>query len=165
MPDSTPLRRLFSRNREYRLHWLTSDLALSRQPAPADWQLLQREGLAAAFDLRAEASSADEASSVGIDYLRLPVIEGEAPALNALLAFTSVIACRIGRGDRVVVFCREGRGRSALVACLTLVRLGLPLDGAYRILKQARPEAQLNDAQLARLEEAAAAIRPRRLSA
>jgi protein-tyrosine phosphatase len=87
------------------------------------------------------------AQTQGLRYLRLPLDEGSAPDIDQLRLVTSWILERISGDGPVLIHCREGRGRSAMVACATLVRLGIPVFDAYQTLRRARPDVALNDAQ------------------
>lgn len=139
----------FSRNRRsHPLYWLTSDLAISPAPTPADWPSIHDAGVRSVVDLRSEMP--DNATIVerhGLNYLRWPIEEHAAPSEAELRLVTDWILNRIESGGPVLVHCREGRGRSALVACATLVRLGLPLPNAYQALRRVRPQTSLSDEQ------------------
>jgi protein tyrosine phosphatase (PTP) superfamily phosphohydrolase (DUF442 family) len=143
------LRRLLGRKpSKHRLYWLTSDLAIAGEPGDTELAALRAAGVRAVVDLRAEAP--DRGASVAaydLRYLRLPVVEGEAPGTDELRLLTSWIVERIQSDGPVLVHCREGRGRSAMVACAALVSLGLPLFNAYQALSRARPDVALNGAQ------------------
>ena len=129
--------------------WLTDDLALRPAPGDGDWTAIRQAGIRAVVDLRAEA--ADNTAIVtevyDLRYLRLPIAEYEAPGDSELRLVTDWITERISAHEPVMVHCREGRGRSALVACATLIRLGLPTRDAYRMLLRARPQASLSKPQ------------------
>ena len=84
--------------------------------------------------------------------MRAPIADGAAPSINELFEITGwVTALILGEGP-VLVFCREGRGRSAMVAVACLMRLGLPLPGAYSILMRSRPTALITAKQMQALE-------------
>ncbi len=131
-----------------RLYWVTSDLAISAAPADGDWPAVQAAGLRAVVDLRDEApDNASTVSAQGLRYLRLPVVEGDAPSPEELASVVDWVMERIAAAEPVLVHCREGKGRSALVACAFLVRLGLPPFEAYQALRRVRPEAAFSQSQ------------------
>jgi protein-tyrosine phosphatase len=144
------LRRLLPRRRPagHRLYWLTSDIAVSREPGPQHWADIRAAGIRAVVDVRAETEgSADLAHANGLQYLRAPIDEGLAPTTQELSLVTDWILARIGNDGPVLVHCREGRGRSPLVACAALVKLGIPPFEAYQALRRARPEVALSPEQ------------------
>ncbi|MPZ49297.1 MAG: hypothetical protein GEU75_08355 [Dehalococcoidia bacterium] len=143
------LSKFFRRERAgHRLYWLTTDIAIAREPADADLPGLHAAGVRGILDLRAEMPERSElASAAGLRYLRVPVVEGDAPTPAELRLATGWVKDRIAAEGPVLVHCREGRGRSAMVACATLVGLGIPLFDAYQALRRARPDVALNDVQ------------------
>ena len=144
------LRRLvpFRRRKRHQLYWLTSDIAVSREPRLEDWSEIHAAGVRAVVDLRSETEdNAAVVQSHALLYLRAPIDEGAAPTPQQLSLVTDWILTRIAEGGPVLVHCREGRGRSPLVACAALVRLGIPPFEAYQALRRARPEVALSDEQ------------------
>ena len=146
------INRLLNGRTEHPLHWLTSDIAVAPAPRPEAWRSVVTAGVRSVVDLREERDDTEAAGKQGLTYLRLPVREGYAPNEAEMMLLTNWIAERIERDGPVLVCCREGRGRSALVACATLLHLGLPLAEAYQLLRRRRPEASLNDLQIGALE-------------
>lgn len=143
------LRRLLPRRRRkaHRLYWLTSDIAVSREPGPDHWAEIHTAGVRAVVDLRSETEdNAELVHRHGFQYLRAPIDEGSAPTPQELSLVTDWILTRIADGP-VLVHCREGRGRSPLVACAALVKLGIPPFEAYQALRRARPEVALSAEQ------------------
>ena len=142
----------FAAEPEDHVYWLTHDLALCAEPAREDWPTLYEAGFRCVLDLRAEAeSNAELVESHGLKYLRVPVIDEEPPGDSAMRLITSWIIEQIGSTGPVLVHCRQGRGRSAMVVCAVLVKLGLPLQDAYRTLRHARHDVLFSDAQTAAL--------------
>jgi protein-tyrosine phosphatase len=143
------LRRILSnRRRGLDLYWLTSDIAVSREPELAEWADVVRAGIHSVVDLRAEQpDNALEVQGHGLRYLRLPITDGGAPSDQQLALVTDWIVERIGADGPVLIHCREGRGRSPLVACAALVKLGMPAFEAYQVLRRARPQVALSGEQ------------------
>src|SRR4051794_5180218 len=106
------------------LYWLTSDIAVSREPAVDEWRAVREAGVRCVVDLRAEQEdNGVVVQQAGMRYLRLPIDEGGAPTEQELELVTDWIVERIASEGPVLVHCREGRGRSPLVACAALVKL------------------------------------------
>jgi protein-tyrosine phosphatase len=141
---------LFWKSRsEVRLHWITEDLALSRQPGPEDWPSLKEQGIRSVVDLRHESEgNSGKAEELEMAYLRLPIVEGCGASPEDLESVAAWIDERTRSDGPVLVHCREGRGRSAMVALASLVRMGLPLQEAYRLTLKAQPAVALNAEQL-----------------
>ena len=138
---------LFLRKPKYRLYWLTTDLAISREPRPGDFVEIEAASIKAIVDLREQTGEVLPASSY--QYIHLPVEEGASPGAAELALLVDWIVERIrNRQGPVLIHCREGRGRSALVACATVVALGFPLAEAYHMLRRVRKDAALGSSQL-----------------
>ncbi|HLF76327.1 MAG TPA: dual specificity protein phosphatase family protein [Dehalococcoidia bacterium] len=140
--------------------WLTTDLAIASAPKDHEWQAVKDSGIRAVLDLRAEGydHSLLAEGTHGLRYLRLPVMEYEAPSDAELRLVTDWAVERMGAGEPVLVHCREGRGRSAMVACAILIRLGVPLKEAYQMLVNARPHVSLSKSQEALLQHFAETV-------
>ena len=140
---------MFSRRRKpHRIHWITDDIAIAAEPSSTDWPALRLAGVRCVVDLRQEApDNAFVVGAVGLGYLRVPIVEGEAPTQDDLRLVTSWIDEHLSSDGPVLIHCREGRGRSATVAIAALVNLGMPLFEAYRMTLRVRPETAINDAQ------------------
>lgn len=130
------------------LSWLTGGLAISPEPDPMQWPAIYRAGLRCVLDLRAESpGDRENIEAAGLRYLRVPVKEGAAPAPDSLRLLTDWIAGRMGEDGAVLVLCRTGRGRSAMVACASLVKLGVPPPDAFKLLRRARVDVDLSGEQ------------------
>jgi protein tyrosine phosphatase (PTP) superfamily phosphohydrolase (DUF442 family) len=138
----------FWRRRRLRLHWITDDVAISREPVDEDWRSVREQGIRCVVDLREEAG--DNAPAVGLYelcYLRAPIREGGGASTDELRRTTAWIEEHLGEHGPVLVHCREGRGRSPMVVIAWLVRFGLPLREAYKITARGQPALALNIAQ------------------
>ena len=130
------------------LRWVTDDIAIARQPTDSDWPSIRDQGIRCVVDLREEARDNFEAvEQCELCYLRAPVREGEAMSTEELRLTTAWIEKHLDEHGPVLVHCREGRGRSPMVVIASLVRLGLPLNEAYKITARAQPAVALNSQQ------------------
>lgn len=150
------------RGKRLRLHWVTDDIAIARQPVADEWLTLRSEGVRCVVDLRAEApDNAAEVEQHGFCYLRVPIVEGDAATADELETLTGWIDEHLREHGPVLVHCREGRGRSPMVVLASLVRMGIPLAEGYRLVKRAQPAVALNsdqEATLAHFSEVQAGI-------
>jgi protein-tyrosine phosphatase len=149
------LRRILPARRRmsHRVYWLTSDLAVSKEPGVDDWAGISAAGIRCIVDLQAEKEDkAVLVRSHGLQYMRLPIGEGSTPTELEMARVTDWIIERIAENGPVLVHCREGRGRSPLVACAALVKLGIPPSEAYKIVRRAKADVVLTDQQVAMLE-------------
>ncbi len=140
------------RPKQHRIFWITDDIAISAEPSNSDWPALRLAGVRCVIDLREETpDNAGAVDAVGLGYLRLPIVEGEAPSQDELRLATGWIDEHLTSDGPVLIHCREGRGRSATVAIAALVSMGMPLFEAFRLTLRVRPETAINDAQQAAL--------------
>jgi protein-tyrosine phosphatase len=141
------------------LYWITNDLAVSRAPRIEEWPEVLEAGISCVFDLRAEAATDPQVlERYNLAHIHVPIAEGAAPVDADLEALTQAVINAVENGRRVLLHCREGRGRSPLVACATLVRQGLPLPEAFRVLRTARPDVALSDDQALALQRYSANV-------
>src|SRR5688572_24536879 len=131
------LRSRFRHAEKLEISWLTSDLAVSRAPFSYEWPLLERSGIRSVLDVREASVQGEPPEAETMTYFRIPIEEYGAPTLEAIEHATEWVAARIVEGP-VLIHCREGIGRSPLIACASLVRLGLPLADAFEILHRGR---------------------------
>ena len=136
------------RRKQNRIYWITDDIAISAEPTNEDWPDLRIAGVRCVVDLREEApDNAGVVGAAGLGYLRLPIVEGEAPTQDELRLATGWIDEHLSSDGPVLIHCREGRGRSATVAIASLVSMGMPLFEAFRLTLRVRPQTSINDAQ------------------
>lgn len=86
----------------------------------------------------------DAARRAGLNWLHLPIRDGEVPDTRFDKLWPDVAASllrELGAGQRVVIHCRGGLGRTGLVSGMLLVELGeIPGKALYRVRKS-RPGA------------------------
>lgn len=102
---------------------LTSDRETARK-SPEYWEAVKGRAISWQ-DLRFEIS----------DY-------GVPEDSGAFVALIDLIAEKLSRGERLLVHCAAGIGRTGTVACAILVRLGVGLDEAVRIVGEAGSYAE-----------------------
>jgi protein-tyrosine phosphatase len=78
--------------------------------------------------------TAEAAASVGLEYIAFPVADGGIPREEAakVIALAGRLAAHVRGGRFVVTQCFGGIGRSTLLACTTLVLLGIAPGDALR---------------------------------
>lgn len=149
------------RGKQLQLHWITDDIAISRQPVGQEWASLREQGVSCVVDLQAEApDNTRDVAEHELCYLRLPIVEGDVAEQTELEQVTAWIDEHAEQHGSVLVHCREGRGRSPMVVLAYLVRLGYPLPEAYRLMTRAHSRVAINAAQqeaLVRFAEARSA--------
>jgi len=70
-----------------------------------------------------------------------PIADLHAPPVHEALPFVDDLACRLRRGDDLLVHCGAGIGRAGTIAACILVRLGAPVVDALAIVAANRPMA------------------------
>lgn len=70
-----------------------------------------------------------------------PIPDLHAPAVDDFAALVESLYARVAAGETIVVNCGAGIGRAGTVAAGLLVRDGVALDDALRILRASRPMA------------------------
>lgn len=78
-------------------------------------------------------------------YVYFPIFDEDLPNLNKLHGVASLCASLVAAEHRVLSHCGMGFNRSALVAGLTLHKLGMPGSEVVTRLRTRRPGALFND--------------------
>ncbi|RSZ57429.1 serine/threonine protein phosphatase [Massilia atriviolacea] len=134
--------------------WFTRAIAARAEVVPGVWigRVPGREALGgmAVLDLTAEFHAAPQRRA---HYDSVPMLDLRAPSTAQLDAAVDALE-RLHAKAPVLVHCALGYSRSALVIAAWLLRRGLAADAAQAlsILRRARPQVALNQAQLALLE-------------
>lgn len=116
---------------------------------PEDFGRLAKAGVTHIIDLREEAL-VDQVllRRFGIIRQHVPVPNQAAPSMDQLREVADLV--EPGKKDAsVYVHCSGGFGRAATMAVGLLVYQGISVNDAIRQVRQARPEIQLNEVQLA----------------
>ena len=79
-------------------------------------------------------STAATAAALGVDFVAFPIADGGIPREEAakVIGLAGRLAAHVRDGRFVVTQCFGGIGRSTLLACTTLVLLGIPPGEALR---------------------------------
>jgi protein-tyrosine phosphatase len=135
------------------LAWLTPELAVGSAPLASQWNDLFEAGIGAVLEIRSEGhDDVTVLEARNIPYRHEKVVDHGAPTLRELYDMVTWVRGQMEERRRVLVHCRLGLGRSAMVACATLIALGFPINVAYSMLRQVRPNVQLSPQQINALE-------------
>ena len=132
-------------------------LATMAHPRGGAWLADEMAGLAAAgVDVFVSALTWEEdyrlgltevaaaATAAGIDFVSFPIADRGVPRPRDIAGDSDVVAlgvrlaAHVRAGRFVVTQCFAGIGRSTLLACATLVMLGVGAEQALRLVRQAR---------------------------
>lgn len=135
---------------------VTPNLYVGPQYGQAGKRALERNGVTAGVNLRAEFD--DAAHGLALEqYCYLPVEDETAPTLDQMIEGVAFIQQRIDAGDKVYVHCGSGVGRSPMLAvAYFLAAGGLSLDEAIEHIRNTRPFISILPDQMARLRQYAA---------
>ncbi len=124
------------------VHWVTSHLGAGPAPhARAHLLALADQGIQCILNLCDElADLAHIEREAGFEVYHLPVIDEEAPELEALDKALDWLDEALFLGKRVYVHCRHGIGRTGTVINAYLLRKGLGHQLAYRTLRRFRSQ-------------------------
>jgi protein-tyrosine phosphatase len=75
----------------------------------------------------------------GLDFLHFPISDRGVPqSVEGFSRLVDLLIRRLRDGQSVAIHCRIGLGRSAVVAACVLVKLGLPVESAWKAIQEAR---------------------------
>ncbi len=136
------------------LSWIDPTLAVGGRIRPHDIPKLQRVGVTAVVDVRAEHRD-DEAGlrQHGITLLYLPTPDTYPLSLDDLRTGAKWINEQRKAGGRVLVHCEHGVGRSVLLAAAALVCEGQSAHDAFSLIEAKRWQASPNRRQIVRLND------------
>jgi len=126
--------------------------ALFISPAISDWEPLKECGIDTIIDLEGGLDHCIPTVPNHVLYIYFPIFDEDLPNLAKLNAVADLAARLIRDGHRVLSHCGMGFNRSALVAGLTLHRLGMSGPEVVRHLRDCRPGALFNERFAAHLE-------------
>lgn len=135
--------------------------ALYISPEILEWAPIEERGIDTVIDLEGGLDHCIPTVPDQILYVYFPIYDEALPNMEKLEAVADMAARLIGSGHRVLSHCRMGFNRSALVAGLTLCRLGMTGPEAVQRLRNCRPGALFNEIFAAHLESLGD-VRPRR---
>lgn len=122
---------------------LSQYLYLGGQVSLSGWRLLEKWGISAAVNMRAETDD----RTYGIDtphYLWVPTIDGTPPSLEQLAEGVAFIHQQRMAGRATYVHCAGGLGRAPTQAIAYLIARGMSADRAIAFVKAHRPFIQLS---------------------
>jgi hypothetical protein len=126
--------------------------ALYISPEILEWAPLEERGIDTVIDLEGGLDHCIPTVPDQILYVYFPIYDEALPNMEKLEAVADMAARLIRSGHRVLSHCRMGFNRSALVAGLTLCRLGMTGPEAVERLRSCRPGALFNEIFAAHLE-------------
>ena len=110
-----------------------------------EWAPLEEHGIDTVIDLDGGLDHCIPTVPNHVLYLYYPIYDEDLPNLDKLGAIADLAASLIRSGHRVLSHCGMGLNRSALVAGLTLCRLGMSGPDAVARLRACRPGALFNE--------------------
>lgn len=126
---------------------ITPQIYVGPQFGQVGRRLLQREGITACVNLRAEFDDAVHNLKLE-NYRYLPTIDDEAPALEAIEQGVEFIQQILDSGGKVYIHCAGGVGRAPTMCAAYLIRQGMQMDEALGLIRKTRPFIQLSPVQL-----------------
>lgn len=131
--------------------------ALFISPAILEWGPIQALGIDTVIDLEGGLDHCIPSVPNQVLYVYFPIYDEDLPDLEKLNAVADLAARLIRTGHKVLSHCGMGFNRSALVAGLTLCRLGMSGPEAVLRLRACRRGALFNERFATHLESLAAA--------
>jgi rhodanese-related sulfurtransferase len=127
-------------------------LWVGAEPSNADARRLERLGITAVVDLRAEPGRR-AAWSPGVTVVRVALVDHGTPTIEQLSSAAEQTSRLLRDGQEVLVHCRAGMERSPTVACAVLMLQGWTLRDAYHRVTEARAGAVPTEGQLGALRD------------
>lgn len=115
--------------------WLDDEMVALRRSGADLLVCLQTAAELKDLELTEEPESA---AAAGLEFQLFPIVDLGVPDHGEVQPLLDTLAARLTAGQHVVVHCRAGIGRSSLIAAVLLIRLGVPVDRAWRVISEAR---------------------------
>lgn len=136
--------------------WLVPEkLAGMSRPPLEDLPQLYQAGMRGIVSVMDEPSGIEEYKEAGFQALWLPITGGKPPTIDQVKQFVQFAKPLIEDNRPVVVHCTSGNRRTGTLLAAYLVAEGENPKKAIALVQQARPTAELRDAQKQFLHELA----------
>ena len=128
--------------------WLIPDkLAGMSRPPLEDLPQLYQAGMRGIVSVMDEPSGIEEYRDAGFQALWLPITGGKPPTVEQVKEFVEFAEPLIENNQPVVVHCTSGNRRTGTLLAAYLVAKREDPERAVSLVKEARPTAELRDAQ------------------
>ena len=128
--------------------WLIPDkLAGMSRPPLEDLPQLYQAGMRGIVSVMDEPSGIEEYRDAGFQALWLPITGGKPPTVEQVKQFVEFAEPLIENNCSVVAHCTSGNRRTGTLLAAYLVAKGEDPERAISLVKEARPTAELRDAQ------------------
>lgn len=139
------------------LWWvIPGKLAGVRKPMAKELIDLQTAGIGAIVSVMDDPSNLDLYQRLGIPHLWLPTKGGTSPSLEQIQELQNFVLSQNELGYAVAVHCTSGKRRTGTMLASYLILAGLSYDEAMQTIQDAKPDAELREAQTSFLRELAA---------
>jgi protein tyrosine phosphatase (PTP) superfamily phosphohydrolase (DUF442 family) len=136
--------------------WLVPEkLAGMSRPPLEDLPQLYQAGMRGIVSVMDEPSGIEEYKEAGFQVLWLPITGGKPPTVDQVKQFVQFAELLIEDNQPVVVHCTSGNRRTGTLLAAYLVAEEEDPEKAIALVQQARPTAELRDAQKQFLSELA----------
>lgn len=138
------------------LWWvIPGKLAGVRKPMAEELTDLQTAGIGAIVSLMDDPSNLNLYQRSEIPYLWLPIKGGTSPSLEQIQELQNFVSSQNELGHAVAVHCTSGKRRTGTMLASYLILAGLSYDEAMQTIQDAKPDAELREAQTTFLRELA----------
>jgi rhodanese-related sulfurtransferase len=138
------------------LWWvIPGKLAGVRKPIAEELTDLQTAGIGAIVSVMDDSSNLDLYQCSEIPHLWLPARGGTPPSVEQILELQNFVSSQNELGHAVVVHCTSGNRRTSTMLASYLILAGLSYDEAMQTIQDAKPDAELQEAQTTFLLELA----------